>query len=173
MSERPALFEDAIEFLTFCRDATIAEAANIPESRWDFRPHPKARSVQELVRHIVESTAMLVGEASDREGDFQRRPPQEHVRAHLGELAEDPSPDDLKESLRRTGESNPARVRDAGPELMATVIRRFDGGTWSRLMYVFYAGSHESYHCGQLAIYARTMGLVPALTQRIHGDDAK
>jgi uncharacterized damage-inducible protein DinB len=50
---------------------------------------------------------------------------------------------------------------------MATGIRRFDGGTWSRLTYVFYASGHEEYHRGQLATYARSMGLVPALTQKI------
>ena len=33
--------------------------------------------------------------------------------------------------------------------------RRFDGQTWTRLTYVFYAGAHEQYHCGQLATYAR------------------
>ncbi len=56
---------------------------------------------------------------------------------------------------------------------MATSISRFDGGEWSRLTYVFYAASHEDYHRGQLATYARSLGLVPALTQQIHGDAAK
>jgi uncharacterized damage-inducible protein DinB len=65
------------------------------------------------------------------------------------------------------------RIRAAGADLLARPIRRFDGGTWSRLTYVFYAASHEDYHRGQLALYARTMGLVPALTQRIHGSKAE
>jgi uncharacterized damage-inducible protein DinB len=163
MNEPLSLFDEAIEALTFARQATLSEAANIPDERWDFRPDPNAKSVDELVRHIIQATAMLVGEAADREGDFRRRSPAEHVRAHAEELPEGMSPAELRDVLER----------EAGEAHMSTGITRFDGGTWSRVTYVFYAASHESYHCGQLATYARSMGLVPALTQRIHGDDAK
>ena len=91
------------------------------------------------------------------------------VEQYLGELPEEMSPAELREALERTHEVNVKRVRDAGEDHMATGITRFDGGTWSRLTYVFYAASHEDYHRGQLATYARSMGLVPALTQRIQG----
>ena len=86
MSEPPSLFEEAIEALTFSREGTISEAANIPDDRWDYRPHPEAKSVDGLVRHMVRTAEMLVGEAADPEGDFSRRPPDEHFRAHAGEL---------------------------------------------------------------------------------------
>jgi uncharacterized damage-inducible protein DinB len=33
--------------------------------------------------------------------------------------------------------------------------------------------AHEEYHRGQLAMYARIQGHVPALTRMIHGDDAE
>lgn len=168
-----SLVEEAIEFLGFNRQGTIAEAANIPDERWDYRPHPKARSVDELVRHIIEATAMLVGEACDPEGDYQRRPPAEHVRAHAPDLADNLSPEELREALADSWDDAIEKIRAAGPELMGQPIRRFDGGTWSRIMYLFHAGSHEDYHRGQLAMYARTIGLVPALTRRIWGDDAE
>lgn len=173
MSESVSLFEDAIEALGFARQGTIAEAANIPDERWDHRPHPNAKSVTGLVRHMVQAAAMLVGEAADPDGDFRRRSPDEHVHAHAGDLPEDMSPAELKEALERTHEINVTRIRDAGEEHMAGGIRRFDGGEWRRLTYVFYAASHEDYHRGQLATYARTMGLVPSLTRQIHGDAAK
>jgi len=173
MSDHPSLFEDAIETLGFSRSDTIAEAANIPDDRWDYRPHPKARSVSDLVKHIVQATAMLVGEASDPEGDFRRRPPQAHVAAHVGDLPDDMSPADLRKALEQTHDTNVSKIRGAGEAGLAKPITRFDGGTWSRLTYVFYAAGHEDYHRGQLATYARAMGLVPALTQRIHGDKAE
>jgi len=168
-----SLVEEAIEFLGFNREGTIGEAANIPDEHWDYRPHPKARSVEDLVRHMIEGTAMLIGEACDPDGDFQRRPPQEHVRAHTPELRSDLSPDELRQALADSHDAAVAKIRGAGPELMSQPIRRFDGGTWSRILYVFHAGSHEDYHRGQLAMYARTIGLIPALTQRIWGDDAE
>lgn len=167
------LVEEAIEFLGFNRQGTIAEAANIPDERWEYRPHPKARSVEELVRHIIGATAMLVGEACDPEGNFLRRSPPEHVRAHGGELEEGLTPDELRQALSDTFDDAVAKIREAGPELMAEPIRRFDGETWSRLLYVFHAASHEDYHRGQLATYARSIGLIPALTQRIYGDEAE
>ena len=61
----------------------------------------------------------------------------------------------------------------AGGAQMAKQIRRFDGGSWSRVTYVFYAASHEDYHRGQLALYARSMGIVPKLTKDIYGKDAE
>jgi uncharacterized damage-inducible protein DinB len=168
-----SLLDDAIENLGFTRQGVIAEAANIPDESWDFRPHPEAKNVSELVRHIIESAAMLVGEATDPEGDFQRRAPAEHVQAHAPDLPAETSPAELRELLETTGEELTTRVREAGADLMFQPIRRFDGGTWRRLMYVFYAASHEAYHQGQLAMYARTMGLVPALTQKIREREAK
>lgn len=173
MSGTLALFEDAIEALAYSRQGTISEAANIPDERWDYRPHADAKSVAELVRHMLQAAAMLVGEATDLEGDFTRRPSSEHVAAHLGALPEELSPAQLREALERTHEVNVSRVREAGPDHMATAITRFDGGSWTRLTYVFYAASHEDYHRGQLATYARAMGLIPALTQRIQGSDTK
>jgi uncharacterized damage-inducible protein DinB len=166
------VYEEAIEFLGFAREGTIGEARNIPDDRWDYRPHPKARSVAELVRHIIELTAMLVGEAADPHGDFQRRSDEEHVRAHVGDLPERMSPAELRAALERTRDTDIRRIRAAGVDHMANPIRRFDGGTWLRVTYVFYAASHEDYHRGQLASYARTMGLVPALTQQIYGAGA-
>ena len=173
MSGGTSIFEEAIECLDYSRKGTIAEARNIPDDRWDYRPHPKARSIAELVRHMIEVAAMIVGEAAAAEGDFQRRPPAAHVREHAGELPEAMSPAELREALERTHAANVNRVRAAGEQHMASNIRRFDGGTWSRITYVFYAASHEDYHRGQLATYARSMGLVPALTQQIYGDDAR
>ena len=116
---------------------------------------------------------MLTGEATDPEGDFRRRPPAEHVRAHAGELPEDMSPPQLREELERSHEVNLARLRDAEPGLFERGITRFDGGEWRRMTYLFYAASHEDYHRGQLATYARSLGIVPALTRRIHGEDAE
>jgi uncharacterized damage-inducible protein DinB len=48
-------------------------------------------------------------------------------------------------------------------------IRRFDGLLGTRLAWFEHGVAHEYYHCGQLALTARFMGVVPALTQRIRG----
>jgi uncharacterized damage-inducible protein DinB len=48
-------------------------------------------------------------------------------------------------------------------------IRRFDGEMGTRLAWMYHGISHEEYHRGQLALYARLLGRVPALTKRILG----
>lgn len=161
------LLTQALEALTFSREGTIAEAANIPAEKWDFRPHPEVKTVAELVRHMIEAGVMMVGEAADPDGDYQRRSPEEHVKAHLGGLKLDDDPVTLQAALRTTLDNATRAVREAGPDFMRTPIRRFDGGEWSRLAYVYYAASHDDYHRGQLTLYARLLGLVPALTQKI------
>ena len=48
-------------------------------------------------------------------------------------------------------------------------IERFDGKQGTRLAWMNHGIGHEDYHRGQLTTYARLLGLVPALTQLIHG----
>jgi uncharacterized damage-inducible protein DinB len=48
-------------------------------------------------------------------------------------------------------------------------IRRFDGQMGTRLAWMHHGISHEEYHRGQLALCARLLGRVPALTKRIMG----
>ena len=166
------VLSDAIEAFGYARQGTIGEATNIPLERWDFRPHPDAKSVSELVRHIIDASLMLVGEAADPDGDFTRRSPDDHVADHAGHLPDTLTSSELVEALSSSLETCNERIRTVGEHHWSTDIKRFDGQTWTRLTYVFYAGAHEQYHCGQLATYARSMGLVPALTKRIHGSEA-
>ena len=62
-----------------------------------------------------------------------------------------------------------ATLRARGDLHMLQTIRRFDGLPGTRLAWFNHHVAHEMYHRGQLALYARQMGHVPALTQRIHG----
>ena len=41
------VLSDAIEAFGYARQGTIGEATNIPLERWDFRPHPDAKSVSD------------------------------------------------------------------------------------------------------------------------------
>ena len=72
-----------------------------------------------------------------------------------------------KWDLRRTHREGEAKIRQAGELHMLQLIRRFDGQMGTRLAWMNHGISHEEYHRGQLALYARLMGRVPALTKRI------
>jgi uncharacterized damage-inducible protein DinB len=71
--------------------------------------------------------------------------------------------------LKRTQSEGEKKLRAAGELHMLQMITRFDGARGSRLAWMNHGIAHEEYHRGQLALYARLAGRVPALTQLIYG----
>lgn len=171
MSDEPYtnLLEEALEAWEDVRRGVIEEVEAVPDDRFDFRPADGARSVSELVVHILESAEMMAGELTREDGDFTRQSFTEHVREHASELPDDPEPAELPDVLRMRYAEAAARFRAAGELHMLQYIRRFDGRRGTRLAWMNHGISHEMYHRGQLAHYVRAMGRVPALTRRIQG----
>lgn len=171
MSSEPYtnLLEEALEAWEDVRRGVLREAEEIPDDRYDFRPHEEARSVAELIRHVLESSEMMVGELTRSDGDFSRQSFPEHIEEHAGELPDDPDPEELRGLLQARFADGAARFRAAGELKMLQFIRRFDGQQGTRLAWFHHGVAHEMYHRGQLALYARIMGRTPALTQRIQG----
>jgi uncharacterized damage-inducible protein DinB len=172
MDTPTTILEEALEAWTWAREGFLAELDGIPESRWDERPHPHARSVAELAKHVLESGLMMVGELTDPNGDFRRSSPQEIMASHAGEVPESAAPAEWKALLRGQLESGVRAFRDVGEVAVLQEIRRFDGLMGTRLAWMHHGVAHEEYHRGQVALLARTMGLIPALTRMIYGDAA-
>ncbi len=172
-AETSTLLEEALAGWVFARDGFSAEAQAIPEESWDYRPHPNARSVRELVVHILQSGEMMVGELTRPDGDFTRQGIEAHFAEYAHDIPEDGAPEPLMRLLASRLTHGLERFRDAGEIHMLQRIRQFDGTFATRLSWFQHGIAHEEYHRGQLATYARCLGLVPALTQLIHGADAK
>lgn len=172
MTDQPysTLLDEALESWEDVRRGTLEEANVIPDDRWGFRPHREARSVAELVRHVLESALMMVGELTRPDGDFTRQSYPEHLEEHAGSLPREASPEELRDLLASTFGEGVARLRNAGELHMLQYIRRFDGQPGTRLAWLHHGVAHEMYHRGQLALYARQMDIVPALTRRIRGE---
>jgi uncharacterized damage-inducible protein DinB len=162
-----SLLEETLEAWEYCREGIVEEVENIPEEEWDFRPAPESRSVRELVRHIVESGLMAAGELARLDGDFRRQAFPDFIREYAGHVAGITNRGELIELLRDTRRDGDRRFREAGELHMLQFIHRFDGQPGTRLAWLHHAVEHEMYHRGQLALYARLLGRVPALTQRI------
>ncbi len=163
------LLEEALDGWRFARDGVIAELENIPAESFDFRPAPGVRTVAELARHIVESSMVMVGELTRPDGNFTRQSYPAFLAEHAGQL--DPRQDKaaLIGLLRRSLDDGAARFRRAGEVLILQPITQFNGEPATRLSWMSHGVAHEEYHRGQLCVYARLLGLVPALTQLIHG----
>jgi uncharacterized damage-inducible protein DinB len=167
MAAYTSLLEEALEAWQYAREGFIDEVQNLDETEFDFRPTAETRSVRELVRHVLESGLMMVGELTRPDGDFRRQSFAEHIREHAGHLQNTTDRAGLLELLRSSWQEGDRRFRDAGELFMLQFIHRFDGQPGTRLAWLNHGIDHEMYHRGQLALYARLLGRVPALTQRI------
>lgn len=163
------LLEEALEGWGFARQGVIDELRNIPDKDLGYRPRPESRTVAELARHIIESGLLMSGELSRRNGDFQRKGYEALLREHGRGVSRLGTRRALLDGLARKHRDGERALRKAGELQMLQFIRRFDGKMGTRLAWMQHGIAHEEYHRGQLALYARLLGLVPALTQQIYG----
>ena len=172
MAEKPpynSLLEEALEAWSYARQGVIDEVENLPAAKFDFRPTPENRSVTELVQHIIESGLMMASELTRPDGDFTRQSFSEFIQEYAGDVSGAKTKTELLKLLRSTHQQGERRFREAGELLILQHIRRFDGLPGTRLAWLNHGIAHEEYHRGQLAVYARLLGLVPALTKLIEG----
>jgi uncharacterized damage-inducible protein DinB len=169
MAARTTLLEEGLEAWKFARDGVIAELRNLPDKDLSFRPAEGGRSALELMQHVIESGLMMAGELARPDGDFGRKSYEGFLHEYGRGVSGWRSKASLLAALRKTHVDGEKKLRQAGELHMLQNIRRFDGEMGTRLAWMHHGISHEEYHRGQLAMYARLLGRVPALTKRILG----
>jgi uncharacterized damage-inducible protein DinB len=165
-----ALFGEALEAWASTRAGVIDEVKNLPRSALDFRPTDASRTTRELVQHVLESGLMMAGELTRPDGDFQRQSYPEFLTEYARSVTRHRTKEALVEGLKRTHADGAKRMLAAGEIWMLQTIRQFNGEPATRLSWMQHGIAHEEYHRGQLALYARLVGRVPALTKLIQGD---
>ncbi len=163
------LLDEALDGWRFARQGVIAELENIPAESFDFSPAPGVRTVAELTRHILESGMVMAGELTHPGGNFTRQSYPEFLKEYAGDLDQRQDKATLIELLRRSLENGTEKFREAGEIMLLQQIMQFNGEPATRLSWMSHGIAHEEYHRGQLCVYARLLGLVPALTKVIHG----
>jgi uncharacterized damage-inducible protein DinB len=169
MKDYTSLLEEALEAWGFVREGVIDELQALPEKDLGFKPTEKSRSVIELVQHIVESGTLMAGELTRADGDFQRKSYEGFLHEYGRGISAKRTKAQLLDALRKTHTDGQRKFREAGELQILQFIRRFDGKMGTRLAWMNHGLAHEDYHRGQLALYARLLGRVPALTRRIEG----
>ena len=160
------LVQEAIATWEVFRAGVIAEIENTPEEHLDYRPGEGARTVREVALHVAEAGVVFTNELLRPDGNLWKvvdPQVQAEVRATLPRAH---SKAEVITLLRLTWEQVAGRLHEAG-EALAEQTMPTRRGTQSRLSALWFAMSHEMYHRGQLAAYARGFGVVPALTQQI------
>jgi uncharacterized damage-inducible protein DinB len=159
--------ELANSFRTVRRN-TIQVANDIPESSYDFVPAPGARSVSELLRHIIFASNFYEDVHRDRRittlkgYDFgaigrataaKERPPLDKA----GIIA----------ALESEGERVASWLESLSPEFLAETFTDPSGqNPKSRLENLMSIKEHEMHHRGQLMLIQRMVGVVPHLTRQ-------
>jgi uncharacterized damage-inducible protein DinB len=164
-----SLLDETLEAWAYTRSSFIREIQNLSPADLLFRPRPESRTPMELAAHVVESGLMMAGELSRADGNFQRKPYPQLVREYARGIRPAQNRSEVVRLLKRTHKEGERKIRAAGELHMLQWITRFDGERGSRLAWMNHGISHEEYHRGQLALFARLVGRVPALTQLIYG----
>lgn len=164
-----SLLEEALESWRFAREGVRDELKNIPAERMDFRPTPQSRTVRELVQHILEVSMMMTGELTRPDTNLQRAPWPKLLRMYAMEAYRSKTKAQLVRLLDSQLKQAEKKFRDAGELAILQFMTRFDGKQGSKLEWLHHGIAQEEYHRGQLALYARLMGMEPALTKAIKG----
>jgi uncharacterized damage-inducible protein DinB len=163
------LLEEALEAWEDARAGVIDELRNIPAARWDFRPHPDAKSVSELAVHILEVAMMMTGELVRPDTNFRRKAWPKLLETYAGPAYRAKTRGELLKLLRSQLRDGCRKFRDAGEIHMLQTIQRFDGRPGTRFAWLQHGIAQEMYHRGQIATYQRIIGVEPALTRQIRG----
>lgn len=161
--------EETLEAWRDVRSGIISEVENIPEDKFDFRPTPEMRSVRELIWHILEVSMMMTGELTRPDTNMKRLPWPDLLEKYASAAYQAKSKRELLDILASQMDDAERKFRAAGDLALWQFMERFDGLPGTKVQWLHHGISQEMYHRGQLTVYARLMGLVPALTQVIQG----
>jgi uncharacterized damage-inducible protein DinB len=163
------ILEEALEAWQYTRAGVISEIRNLPDVSLNFRPATNSRTAAEIAVHLAESGLMMAGELSRPDGNFRRKSFPQFMKEYAKGVKPATGKKQLIALLARTHDEGAKKIQKAGELHMLQLITRFDGAQGSRVAWMNHGIAHEEYHRGQLALYARLAGRVPALTQLIYG----
>jgi len=164
-----SLLEETLEAWRDAREGVIDEVRNIPATHFDFRPTPEVRSVRELVVHILEVAMMMVGELARDDTNFGRAPWPKLLAMYAKPAYDAKTRKELLALLKSQLADGERAFRERGELALYQYLKRFDGQPGTKFTWLQHGIAQEMYHRGQLTLYARMLGIVPALTQRITG----
>jgi uncharacterized damage-inducible protein DinB len=163
-----SLLDETLEGWAYSRQGVIDEVRNLPERAMKFRPTPHNRTLSELVVHIIDSGLMMSGELSRPDGNFRRKSYAAFQKEYSAPIRTGTRRQLLK-LLKDTHAAGEKALRAAGEILMLQHIVQFNGAKATRLSWMMHGIAHEEYHRGQITLYARLLGEIPALTKLIEG----
>jgi uncharacterized damage-inducible protein DinB len=158
------------------RGNTITIAEDIPESQYDFRAAPDARTIRQTLAHIalIPSFSFLVHDDNDSSGgkvDDLSKVNFPELMQRVG--AEEARPRDKAATvafLKSEGERFAAFLESVSDSFLAERVAMPPGtepATKTRFEMLLAPKEHEMHHRGQLMMLQRMVGVVPHLTRQM------
>jgi uncharacterized damage-inducible protein DinB len=150
------------------RRGLIREVSNIPQTRLTFRATLETRSIMDIIHHVLELSIITVEELVREDTNLDRASLSQLANVYAPNITRADSQEKLVNLLVEQYRDAETRLRDLGDLHMMQLVPKMDGTYETRLTLLIDAIEHEMYHRGQLTVYARLIGLEPALTQDRH-----
>jgi len=147
------------------RRGVIREVSSIPPSRLTFRATLETRSILEIVHHLLEYSIITVEELVRTDTNLHRASMAQLVNIYAPNITRADTQEKLVNLLVEQYRDAESRLKDLGDLHMLQLVTRLDGSRDTRFALLQESIQHEMYHRGQLTIYARLLGLVPASTK--------
>ena len=165
MSKNKTLLDETLDRWYRIRRGLIHECNAIPASRFTFRATLETRTAIELLQHVLEFSIITVEELAREDTDFNRAPITQLANVYAPNISRADTKEKIVNLLVEQFQDARTRFEELGYLFMMQQVPTFDGGKATRLELLQDAIGHEQYHRGQLTIYERLLGLVPALTK--------
>jgi len=167
MSYLDSFLHETLDAWRDVREGLIDEVENIPADQFEFRPTPEVKSVKEMVQHILEVALMMTGELARPDTNLKRAPWPDLLQMYAAPAYAAETKEDLMALLRSQMDDAERAFLAYGDLGAYQFLERFDGQPGTKMQWLHHGIAQEMYHRGQLVTYARLLGLVPALTQKI------
>jgi uncharacterized damage-inducible protein DinB len=152
------------------RDNTITIAEEIPESKYDFRPAPEARSIGQTLAHIAVAPGFQHHVQSSKVTDLRTVNFAEIFPKFMAEENKPRTKAELIEFLRSEGDTFASFLEGLPDAFLGEQVTMPPGAqpaTKLRIEMLLGVKEHEMHHRGQLMTLQRMLGLVPHLTRKM------
>lgn len=148
------------------RQDTAQAVEDFPANELDFKATPELMTFGELGRHILDASHALTGMLLDGVDNLATPQFREMVGKYKPPLPERLDAATLASELRKSVETQAAKLSAKDGDFFSGVITRFDGQRVTRLEMLQFIKEHELTHRSQMFMYLRLRGIVPATTRR-------
>ena len=164
MAKYNSFLSESLQWWYEVRRGLMKEVHNIPPVRFSFRPTLETRTIAEVLQHILQFSIMTAEELTRDDTNFHRATYAQLVGIYAPNISRSENKEKLTNLLVEQFKDAEDKYQKAGDIFMLQVVNKYDGSKATRISLLHEAIAHEMYHRGQLTVYERLFGLVPAGT---------